>query len=169
MVCTESNPVVLSRGGETCRHICFVLVCIRRKTWITIPWRIRSPIRVFISAGFVSIQLLARDHGFKLGFVAKNWLAYIFVCSANNCHISSSINFWKHSRTLISSSKSTFTPHIPSHWRQTGSAPSGQLIWRSSHTSVFMCFVWWLYLCGTNYILKYNSGQFPCSLKHTKQ
>ena len=32
MVCTESNPVVLSRGGETCRHRCFVLVCIRRKT-----------------------------------------------------------------------------------------------------------------------------------------
>jgi hypothetical protein len=26
-------------------------------------------------------------------------LEYIFVCSANKCHISSSINFWKHSRT----------------------------------------------------------------------
>jgi len=34
MVCTESNPVVLSRVGETHRHRCFVLVCIRRKTWI---------------------------------------------------------------------------------------------------------------------------------------
>ena len=34
MVYTESNPVILSRGGETHRHKCFVLVCIRRKTWI---------------------------------------------------------------------------------------------------------------------------------------
>jgi len=34
MVCTESNPVVLSRGEETRRHKRFVLVCIRRKTWI---------------------------------------------------------------------------------------------------------------------------------------
>ena len=34
MVRTESNPVVLSRGGETRRHKCFILVCIRKKTWI---------------------------------------------------------------------------------------------------------------------------------------
>jgi len=34
MVCTESNPVVLSRGEETCRHKCFDPVCIQRKTWI---------------------------------------------------------------------------------------------------------------------------------------
>ena len=34
MVCTESSPVVLSRGGETRQHICFVLVFIRKKTWI---------------------------------------------------------------------------------------------------------------------------------------
>ena len=33
MVCNESNPVVLSRG-ETRQRKCFVLVCIRRKTWI---------------------------------------------------------------------------------------------------------------------------------------
>ena len=160
MVWAESNPVVLSRGGETHGQKCFVVVCIQRKTWIlgdqglvgfyrvssdadqcqiwncwqsevtlggdgifslslfvrsmvsqyslfwrntfllrflTIPWRMRSPIRVFISAGFVSIQLLAQDCGFKLWFAAKNWLAYIFVGSANNCHISSSVNFWKHS------------------------------------------------------------------------
>jgi len=59
----------------------------------TIPVSMRSPIRVFISVEFVSIQLPALDCGFKLGFAAKNWLAYIFVCSANNYHISSSINF----------------------------------------------------------------------------
>jgi len=34
MVCTESNPVILSRAGETRRHRCFILVCISRKTWI---------------------------------------------------------------------------------------------------------------------------------------
>ena len=33
MVCTESNPVVLSRAGETRLHRCIVLVCIRKKTW----------------------------------------------------------------------------------------------------------------------------------------
>jgi hypothetical protein len=36
----------------------------------------RSPVRVF---GFVSIQLLALDRGFKLGFAAKNLLVYVFV------------------------------------------------------------------------------------------
>ena len=31
MVCTESNPVVLSRAGETRLHRCIVLVCICKK------------------------------------------------------------------------------------------------------------------------------------------
>jgi hypothetical protein len=34
----------------------------------TIPSRMRSQISVFISVGFVSIQLLTQDSGFKLGF-----------------------------------------------------------------------------------------------------
>ena len=34
MVCTETNPVVLSRGGETRQHRHFALLCLRRKTWI---------------------------------------------------------------------------------------------------------------------------------------
>ena len=59
----------------------------------TIPRRIRSLIRVFISVRFVSIQLIAWDCSFKLGFAAKNWLEYLFVCSVNICNISSSINF----------------------------------------------------------------------------
>jgi len=49
---------------------------------------LRNSVRVFISFGFVSSQLLARDCDFKLGFAAKNWFVYIFVCSANNCHFS---------------------------------------------------------------------------------
>ena len=35
MVCVESNPALLSRGGETCRHKCFDPVRIQRKTWIS--------------------------------------------------------------------------------------------------------------------------------------
>ena len=53
----------------------------------TIPWRMRSPIRVFISVGFVSIQLLARDRGFKLGFAAKNLLAHICLFNKQLPHI----------------------------------------------------------------------------------
>jgi len=33
MVCTESNPVVLSRGGQTRLYRCIVLMCVRNKTW----------------------------------------------------------------------------------------------------------------------------------------
>jgi hypothetical protein len=36
-----------------------------------------------------------------------------YICSANNCHISLTINFLKHFRTLILSSESTFTPLTP--------------------------------------------------------
>jgi hypothetical protein len=70
----------------------------------TTPCRMRSPIRVFISVWFLSIQLLAQDRGLKLGCAAKNRLGvyiclfrqlpHIFVkttatylCS-DNCHIS---------------------------------------------------------------------------------
>ena len=103
----------------------------------TIPWWMRSPIRVFISFEFVTIQLLAWDHGFKLGFATKNWLAYIYVCSANNCHISSSVNFWKHSRTLISSSKSTFTPLTPRNANLGRVTPWGTKHCKKSDTSSY--------------------------------
>ena len=103
----------------------------------TIPWKVRYPIWVFISVGFVSIQLLARDRGFKLGFAAKKWLAYIFDCSANNCHLSSSINFWKHFRTLISSSKSTFTPLTPRNANLGRATPWGTKGCEKSDTSSY--------------------------------
>jgi len=45
----------------------------------TMPWRMRNPIRVFISFGFVSIQLLARDCGVELGCAAKT-LVGVYVC-----------------------------------------------------------------------------------------
>jgi hypothetical protein len=34
MVCTQFNPVVLFRGGETRLQRYIVLVCITKKTWI---------------------------------------------------------------------------------------------------------------------------------------
>jgi len=43
------------------------------------PWRMRSPIRVFISVGFVCIQLLARDCVVKLGCAAKT-LVGVYIC-----------------------------------------------------------------------------------------
>jgi len=43
------------------------------------PWRMRSPIRVFISVGFVSLQLLARACGVELGCAAKT-LVGVYIC-----------------------------------------------------------------------------------------
>ena len=34
MVCTESIPVVISRGGEIRLQSCIVLACKRNRTWI---------------------------------------------------------------------------------------------------------------------------------------
>ena len=54
------------------KYIPFLCFC-------TMPWRMRGPIRVFISFGFVSIQLLARDCGVKLG-CATEALVGVYIC-----------------------------------------------------------------------------------------
>ena len=54
----------------------------------TMPWRMRSPIRVFISIRFVSIQLPALDCGVKLKCAAKTLVGvYIFLFSKQLSHI----------------------------------------------------------------------------------
>ena len=100
MVCTESNPDVLSQGGETRRHRCFVLVCIRRKTWILGDQGLVGFYRVSSDADQGQIWNYQQSEGtlggngiFSLSLFVKSMVSQYFPFWRNTFHSQVSVQY----------------------------------------------------------------------------
>ena len=135
-------------------------------------WRMRSPIRVFISVGFVSIQFLARDSGLKLGFAAKNWLAYIYICLFSKPLPHIFINkLLKTFQNINFISKSTFTPLTLRNVNFGRATPWGTKGCKKSDTSSYDTLSFTTCLClnfrlNLPYLYQTKSHQIPQRIHH---
>jgi len=90
MVCTESNPLVLS-GEETCRHRCFVPACIQRKTSIICYQRVLRFFRVSCDADqdqiwYPQSEGVLGDRIFSLSLLVRSVVSQYFLFWRSTCH-----------------------------------------------------------------------------------
>ncbi len=93
MVCIESNPIILSRGGETRQHRCFVPVYIWRKSWILGDQRLDEFYGVSCDADQGQIwncrqseAILGGDGIFSLSLFVRSVMSQYFTFWRNTFH-----------------------------------------------------------------------------------